>query len=198
MLCVLSLESYQGLATTPLRPLSPPASLPLRVAPSAGYGIDLPSLRPAASVLAPCTCYASWCMEMLANRAAVGEVRPECHRRVSFTLPALYCSSPLVVSRRRTCRTELQYWTFTTAWCLGTTIVSTEENHPDVQVPPQVFGNAGLEFVDTALREIDATRCPAEPMRNSIAMDVHRKDGPVERIHQHTSRGLDTDTWQGS
>ena len=75
--------------------------------------------------------------------------------------------------------TELCNRTFVTTWILGKAVAPAEEDHSDVQIPSQGLGNASLEFVGLTLCEIDVTRCPSEPIRNSAAMDVYWKDGSV-------------------
>ena len=62
---------------------------------------------------------------------------------------------------------------------LWAAIVSAQENHPDVQIVSQVFGYARLQFVGAALREVDDVRCPAQPLGDSIAMNIHREDGSI-------------------
>ena len=61
----------------------------------------------------------------------------------------------------------------------GKAIVSTKKNHSNVQVPSQRLGNTLLEFVGLALREVDVAKRPPEPICDSAAVDVYRKNGSV-------------------
>jgi hypothetical protein len=77
-------------------------------------------------------------------------------------------------------------------------VTPTQEDHPHVQITPQVLGNTALELVGPPLGERLTLGYPPQSLGDSMTMDIDGKDGPVERVQQHTACRLGADAWQQS